>query len=47
MVENPDRILRRSNIHADKGIPHLQKSLCLPAKSVKSAESFTFDKGTD
>ena len=47
VVENPERILRRSSTQANKGIFHLQKSLYLPAKSVKSAESFTFDKGTD
>lgn len=47
MVENLERILRRSNIKANKGIPHLQKSLSLPAESFKSAEIFSFDKGTD
>ena len=47
VVENLERILRRGNITADKGIPYLQKYLSLPAKSVKSTESFTFDKGID
>ena len=47
MVENPKRIQRRSNTQADKGIFHLQKSLSLPAESVKSAESFSIDKGTN
>ena len=47
VVENPKRILMRSNIKADKGIFHLQKSLSLPTESVKSAESISFDKGTD
>ena len=47
VVENPERILRRSNTQAGKGIFHLQKSLSLPAESVKSAKSFSFDKGTD
>ena len=47
MVENPERILRRSNTQGDKGIFHLQKSLSLPVESVKSAKSFSFDKGTD
>ena len=47
VVENPERILRRSNTQADKGIFHLQKYLSLPTESVKSAESFSFDKGTD
>ena len=36
VVENPKRILRKSNIKADKGIFHLQKYLSLPAESVKS-----------
>ena len=47
MVENLERILRRSNTQVDKGIFHLQKSLSLQAEIVKSAESFSFDKGTD
>ena len=47
VVENPERILRRSNTKDDKGIFHVQKSLPLPAESVKSAKSFSFDKGTD
>ena len=47
VVENPERILRRSNTQADKGIFHLKKSLSFPAESVKSAESFSFDKGID
>ena len=47
VVENLERILRRSSSQADKGIFHLQKSLSLPSQSVNSAESFSFDKGTD
>jgi hypothetical protein len=47
VVENPKTIIRRSNTQADKGIFHLQKSVSLPTESVKSAESFIFDKGTD
>ena len=47
VVENPERILRRSNTQVDKGIFHLQKSMSLPTESVKSAESFSFDKGID
>ena len=47
VVENPKRIMRRSNTQVDKGISHLQKSLSLPAESVKRAKSFVFDKGTD
>ena len=45
VVENPERILRRSNIKGDKGIPHLQKSLSLPAESVKSDEILTLIRG--
>ena len=47
VVQNPKRILRRSNTEVDKGIFHLQKSLSLPAKSLRSAKSFSFDKGTN
>ena len=47
VVENPERILRRSNTQANKGIFHSQKSLSLLAESLKSAKSFGFDKGTD
>jgi hypothetical protein len=47
VVENPERILRRSNTQADKGIFYLQKSLSFPVESVKRAESFSFDKGID
>ena len=47
VVENPERILRRSNTQADKGIFHLQKSVYFPTESVKSVESFSFHKGTD
>ena len=46
VVENPERILRRSNTQADKGIFHLQKFVYFPTESVKSVESFSFDKGT-
>ena len=47
VVENIESILRRGNTEADKGIFYFQKSLYLPAESVKSVESFSFDKGTD
>ena len=47
MVENLERILRRSSIKVDKGIFHLQKSLSLPVESVKSVESIVLDKETD
>ena len=47
VVENLERILRRSNVKADKGIPHLQKSLSLLAKSVNIVESIILDKETD
>ena len=46
VVENPERerILRRSSIKVDKGISHLQKSLSLPAESVKSIENIVLSK---
>ena len=47
VVENPKRILRRSNIQADKGIFHLQKSLSLPIESVKGVEKIVLDKETN
>ena len=47
VVENPERILRRSNIKADKGIFNLQKSLSFPAKSVESIEKIVLDKEAD
>jgi hypothetical protein len=47
VVENPERILRRSNNKVDKGIFHLQKSLCLLVESVKSIENIILDKETD
>ena len=47
VVENPERILRRSNTQANKGIFHLQKSLSLTTESVKSAKIFSFDKEID
>ena len=47
VVDNPERILRRSNTQEDKGIFHLQRSLSLPTESVKGFPSFVFDKETD
>ena len=47
VVDNPERILRRSNTQANKGISHLQRALSLPAKSVKGFSSFVFDKESD
>ena len=47
MVENLERILRRSSIKDDKGIFHLQKSLSLPVESVKSIENIILDKDID
>ena len=47
MVESPKRILRRSVIKADKGIFHLEKSLSLPAESVKSIENIVLNKEID
>ena len=46
MVYNPERILRKGNTQADKGIFHFQRSLSLPTESVKSITSFVFDKET-
>ena len=47
MVDNPERILRRSNTLVDKGISHLQRASSFPTKSVKCFISFDFDKETD
>ena len=47
VVENPERILRKSNIKVDTYIFHLQKSLFLPTKSVESIENIILDMGTD
>ena len=47
MVDNPERILRRSSTPADKGISHLQRASSLPTESVKCFTSFDFDKETD
>ena len=47
MVENLERILRRSSIKADKGIFHLQKSLSLPTESTKSVTNIILDKEID
>ena len=32
VVDNPERILRRGNTQADKGISHLQRASSLPTK---------------
>ena len=47
MVDNPERILRRSSTPVDKGISHLQRASSLPIESVKCFTSFDFDKETD
>ena len=47
MVDNPERILRRRNTQADKGIFHLKRASSLPAESVKEFTSFNFDKEVD
>lgn len=47
MVDNPERILRRSSTQADKGISHLQRASSLPTESVKCFTSFDFDKETN
>ena len=44
MVEDPKRILRRSNNKVDKGVFHLQRSLSLPIEGVKSIVHIIFDK---
>ena len=47
MVDNPERILRRSSTQVDKGISHFQRSSSLPTESVKGFRSFDFDKEID
>ena len=47
VVDNPERILRRSNTQADKGISHFQRALSLPSESVKGFSSFVFYKEID
>ena len=47
MVDNLERILRRSNTQADKDISHLQRPLSFPTESVRGISSFVFDKETD
>ena len=47
MVDNPKRILRRSNTQVGKGISHLQRASYFPTKSVKGFTSFDFDKEND
>ena len=47
MVDNPERILRRSSTQADKVISYLQRASSLPTESVKGFTSFDFDKETD
>lgn len=44
MVEDPERVLRRSNNKADKGIFHLHKSLSLPAKGIKNIVDAILDE---
>ena len=47
VVDNPERILRRSNTQPNEGISHLQRASSLPTESVKVFISCDFDKGTD
>jgi hypothetical protein len=47
VVDNPERILRRSNTQEDKSISHLQRALSLPTESVRGFSCFVFDKETD
>ena len=44
VVEDPERILRRSNNKADKGIFHLQGSLSLPVEGIKDINDIIFDQ---
>ena len=46
VVDNPERILRRSSTQVDKGISHLQRASSFPTESVKGFTSFDFDKET-
>ena len=47
VIDNPERILRRSNTQVDKGISHLRRASSLPTESVKCFRSFDFDKEID
>jgi len=47
VVDNPERILRRGNTQANKGIFHLERASSLPTESVKRFTSFDFDKEVD
>ena len=47
VVDNLERILRRSSTQADKGISHLQRASSFPTKSVKGFTSVYFDKEID
>ena len=47
VVDNPERILRRSSTPTDKGISHLQRASSFPTESVKSFTSCDFDKEAD
>ena len=47
MVDNLERILRRSSTLVDKGISHLQRASSWPTESVKGFTSFDFDKESD
>ena len=47
VVDNPERILRRSSTLVDKGISHFQRASSLPTESLKCFTSFDFDKEID
>ena len=47
VVDNPERILRRSSTQADKGISHLQRASSSPTERVKGFTTFYFDKETN
>ena len=47
MVDNPERIMRRSSTQENKGISHLQRASSLPTESVRGFPSFDFHKESD
>ena len=47
VVDNLERILKRSSTQVDKGISHLQRASYFPTESVKGFTSFDFDKEID
>ena len=43
VVEDPENILGKSSSKTNKGTFHLQRSLSLPAKGIKSIDDIVFD----